>query len=210
MQIDLRGPAGAAAYRILTNLVVPRPIAWVSSKDIQGGINLAPFSFFNLMGSDPPIVTLGIGDDPTGRPKHTARNIAATREFVVNLVTEDLMKQMNLTAADFPDGHSELDAAGLHAGQSLVVSVPRVAEARAGLECVLHSIQRIGGNNLVIGEIVALHVADGLIDERLQVKGFTPVGRMGSPSWYSRTTDRFELARVSYAQLRAAETDGNN
>jgi flavin reductase (DIM6/NTAB) family NADH-FMN oxidoreductase RutF len=210
MQIDLRGPVGGAAYKLLTNLVVPRPIAWVSSKDVQGGINLAPFSFFNLMGSDPPIVAIGVGDDPTGRPKHTARNIAATREFVVNLVTEELAGPMNLTAADFPEGQSELDAAGLHAGASLVVSVPRVAEARASLECVLHSIQRIGGNNVILGQIVALHVGDGLVDERFHVHGFSPIGRLGSPSWYSRTTDRFEIHRVSYAQLRAKETDGNN
>lgn len=208
MNIDLRGPMGPAAYHLLTNLVVPRPIAWVTSKDQQGGLNLAPFSFFNLMGADPPIVVLGIGYDGTGRPKHTARNILATREFVVNLVTEELIQEMNLTAADFPEGQSELDASGLTAAPSKTISVPRVAEAKASLECVLHSAQRVGSNNLIIGEVLAIYTADGMIDQRLHVNGFHPVGRMGSPSFYTRTTDRFEVPRVSYAQVK--ETEGDN
>ena len=164
MDIELRGQPAGLAYKLLTSLVVPRPIAWVSSQDPAGGINLAPFSFFNVMGAEPPIVVIGVGNGPDGRPKHTGQNIEATREFVVNLVTEELIAAMNLTAADFPAGQSELDAAGLHAAPSRLVSVPRVAEARASLECVLQSFQRIGANNVIIGEVVALHLADGLAD----------------------------------------------
>ena len=108
---------------------------------------------------------------------------------------------MNLTAADFPEGHSELEAAGLHEAKSLMVSVPRVAEARAALECVLYKLERVGENNLVIGRVVGLYAADGIVDQRLHVNGFHPIGRMGSPSAYARTEDQFEVARVSYAEL---------
>ncbi len=202
MNFDLRGPAGAAAYRLLTNLVVPRPIAWVTSKDERGVVNLAPFSFFNMVGSEPPVVAIGVGNEADGRPKHTARNIAATREFVVNLVTEELMREMNISAADFPEGESELHAAGLHDGASAAVGVPRVAEAKAALECVLHRIDRIGANNIILGEIVAIYTADGIVDDRMRVHNFFPVGRLGAPSWYTRVTDRFELPRMSYAQYR--------
>ena len=139
-----------------------------------------------------------MGNLEDGRPKHTARNIAATREFVVNLVTEDLIEAMNVTAADFPEGHNELHAAGLHPAPSLAIGVPRVAEAHVSLECALHKLERIGENNLIIGQILALHTADGLVDERLHVHGFHPIGRLGAPSAYARTTDRFDLPRVSY------------
>ncbi len=208
MHMDLRGQPQPVVYKLLTGLVVPRPIAWVTSMDMAGGLNLAPFSFFNLVASDPPIVVIGIGDGPDGKPKHTARNIAAMREFVVNLVTEELMEPMNISAADFPPGRNELEAAGLHAENSNLVKVPRVAEARASLECELHSIQRIGGNNLVIAQVVGVHVAEGIVDEQLRVRHFTPIGRMGTPSWYTRTADQFELARVRYADL-AKDGDGD-
>jgi len=201
MYIDFRGSGGAWAYKLLTNVVMPRPIAWVTSKDAAGGVNLAPFSFFNVMGSEPPIVVIGVGNCPDGRPKHTARNIAATREFVVNLVTEELGAAMNLSAADFPEGKNELAAVGLQEAASVAVNVPRVAEARVALECVLHKLERIGANNLVIGEVVGLYAAEGVVDERMRVHNFLPIGRMGSPSWYTRTTDRFELVRVNYSEL---------
>ena len=199
MNLDFQGPGGAVAYKLLTNLVMPRPIAWVTSRDTMGGLNLAPFSFFNLVGSEPPLVVIGVGNGADGRPKHTARNIAATREFVVNMVTEELMTAMNITAADFPEGHNELAAAGLREQMSLKVAVPRVAESKAALECILHKIEQVGHNNLIIGEIVAIYLADELIDERQHVHGFHPVGRMGAPSWYTRTKDLFELARVPYS-----------
>ena len=203
MELDLRWPAGLRAYQLLTNLVVPRPIAWVSSVDGRGVVNLAPFSFFNLVGSAPPLVVIGVGNGADGRPKHTARNIAVMGEFVVNLVTEELVEAMNVSAADFPEGRSELEAARLHAAASAQVKVPRVAEAKASLECVLHKVERIGENNVVIGEVVGLHLADELVDENsgaVRVKGFAAVGRMGSSSWYTRTRDQFEVRRVSYAE----------
>jgi len=131
-------------YKLLTNVVMPRPIAWVTSRNENGNINLAPFSFFNAFGAFPPIVAIGVGNESDGLPKHTGRNILRDKEFVVNLVTPDLIDQMTISAADFPAGESELEAAGLHAVASAKISVPRVGEARVSLECVLHSHQRIG------------------------------------------------------------------
>jgi flavin reductase (DIM6/NTAB) family NADH-FMN oxidoreductase RutF len=120
---------------------------------------------------------------------------------------------MNVTAADFPEGHNELAAAGLHEEASIKVAVPRVCRSQGRARVHLHKIERIGHNNLIIGEVVALYIADNLIDERHRIHGFHPVGRMGAPAWYSRTTDLFETPP---RQLRAdqstlpPETDGNN
>ncbi|MBC7783224.1 MAG: flavin reductase family protein [Burkholderiales bacterium] len=216
MHIDAATISPGDGYKLLTNIVIPRPIAWVTSMDAAGVINLAPFSFFNAMGSNPLLVIISVGSEESGEPKHTARNILRPRaagpaaagasayagagEFVVNLVTEDLIDAMTVSAADFPQGDSELSAAGLHAAPSVRVAVPRVAEAQASLECTLHSHQRIGANNLIIGQVLAFNIADVLLGERLRVNGFTPIGRLGSPSMYCRTADRFDYPRVSYAQ----------
>jgi flavin reductase (DIM6/NTAB) family NADH-FMN oxidoreductase RutF len=200
MQIDPSKTSKADNYKLLTNLVVPRPIAWVSTQGSDGVINLAPFSFFNAVGSEPPYLIVSIGHNDDGGPKDTARNINATGEFVVNLVTEELFEAMNVSAADFPPGISELEAAHLHAAPSVRVKAPRVAEAQASLECKLHSAQPLGANTLFIGEVVMFHVADHLVGPRFHVNNFAPIGRLGSPSVYCRTTDRFDIARVSYAQ----------
>jgi flavin reductase (DIM6/NTAB) family NADH-FMN oxidoreductase RutF len=200
MQIDPSLQPPADNYKLLSNLVVPRPIAWVTSLSPDGIINLAPFSFFNAVGSDPLYVVISIGSRDDGSAKDTARNILASGEFVVNLVTEDLFSAMNVSAADFPPGQSELEAAQLHAAPSVQIKAPRVAEAQASLECTLFSAQALGANTLFIGEVVMFHVADHLLGPRLHIHDFAPIGRLGSPSVYCRTTDRFDVARLSYAQ----------
>jgi flavin reductase (DIM6/NTAB) family NADH-FMN oxidoreductase RutF len=200
MQIDPAQHAAADNYKLLTNLVVPRPIAWVTSLGPDGVVNLAPFSFFNAVGSDPLYVLFSVGRNDAGEAKDTARNVRASGEFVVNLVTEELFDAMNVSAADFPFGQSELEAAGLHAAPSARVRVPRVAESQASLECRLYSEQALGENTLFIGEVVMFHVADRLMGPNLHVNGFAPIGRLGSPSVYCRTTDRFDVPRISYAQ----------
>ncbi len=202
MQIDPLRHTKADNYKLLTNLVVPRPIAWISSRSPGGVVNLAPFSFFNAVGSDPLYLIVSIGDNDADGPKDTARNIKASGEFVVNLVTEELFDAMNLSAADFPPEQSELEAAHLHAAPSVRIGAPRVAEAQASLECKLHSAQSLGANTLFIGEVVMFHVADHLLGPRLHIENFAPIGRLGSPSVYCRTTDRFDVARISYAQWR--------
>jgi flavin reductase (DIM6/NTAB) family NADH-FMN oxidoreductase RutF len=200
MQIDPYEHSKADNYKLLTNLVVPRPIAWVTSLSRSGVINLAPFSFFNAVGANPLYVIISVGLNDTGEPKDTARNIQASGEFVVNLVTEDLFDAMNISAAEFPEEESELAAAKLHAAASARIKVPRVAEAQASLECKLFSAQALGGNSLFIGEVVMFHVADQLLGPRLHINNFAPIGRLGSPSVYCRTTDRFDVARIGYGQ----------
>ncbi len=200
MQIDPALQTNADNYKLLTNLVVPRPIAWVTTQSPAGLVNLAPYSFFNAVGSDPLYVVVSVGNNTAGQPKDTAVNIAATGEFVVNMVTEDLFDAMNISAADFPPDQSELTAAQLATEPCVHVKVPRVAQAQVSLECKLHSTQALGANTLIIGEVVMFHVADHLIGPRMHVNNFAPIGRLGSPSVYCRTTDRFDIARVSYAQ----------
>jgi flavin reductase (DIM6/NTAB) family NADH-FMN oxidoreductase RutF len=200
MHIDPSHNSGSDNYKLLTSLVVPRPIAWVSSLNATGVVNLAPFSFFNAVGSNPPYLIISIGTNDADKPKDTLKNILESGEFVVNMVNEEMFDAMNVSAADFPEGESELDAANLHATPSIKIRVPRVAESQASMECKLHSSQLLGKNTLIIGEVVMFHVADLLIGPRLHLKDFAPIGRLGAPSVYCRTTDRFEAARISYAQ----------
>jgi flavin reductase (DIM6/NTAB) family NADH-FMN oxidoreductase RutF len=202
MQIDPAQRTKADNYNLLTNVVVPRPIAWVSSLGQKGIINLAPFSFFNAVGSDPMYVVLGIGRRDEGAPKDTARNIESSGEFVVNLVTEELLAAMNISAADFPPDQSELTASGLHAAPCVRIKTPRLAEAQASLECKLFRSEPLGAGTLIIGEVVMFHIADHLVGPRLHLHGFAPIGRLGSPSMYCRTSDRFELPRLTYSQWK--------
>ncbi len=202
MQIDPTSNTVLDNYKLLTNLVVPRPIAWVTSQSAQGVVNLAPFSFFNAIGSNPLYLMISVGRNDDGSMKDTANNISASSEFVVNMVTEDVLAAMNISAADFPADESELSAAGLHAAVSARVAVPRVAESQACMECKLHSQQALGAYTIFIGEVVMFHVADHLMGERMHINGFAPIGRLGSPSYYCRTTDRFNLARMTHVKWR--------
>jgi flavin reductase (DIM6/NTAB) family NADH-FMN oxidoreductase RutF len=200
MQIDPATRAHGDNYTLLTNLVVPRPIAWISTVSRTGLIDLAPFSFFNAVGSDPLYLAVSVGRRTSGEPKDTSTNILATQGFVVNLVTESLMMAMNISAADFPPDQSELPAVGLVTEPSARIMAPRIAAAHASLECKLFQSIELGANTLFIGEVVMFHVADHLIGPGVQVDDFAPIGRMGSPSMYCRTTDRFAVPRISYAQ----------
>jgi len=206
MHIDPAQHNPSESYKLLTNLVVPRPIAWVSSVNADGVVNLAPFSFFNAVSGHPLYLVISVGTDEAreteGGKKDTARNILASGEFVVNMVTEELFDAMNVSAADFPSGESELIAAGLHATPSVKVKPPRVVESQASMECILHSTLTLGENKLVIGEVVMFHVADHLLGPHMQINNFAPIGRLGSPSKYCRTTDRFDVPRISYAQWK--------
>lgn len=200
MQIDPALQSPADSYKLLTNIVVPRPIAWVSSLSDTSVVNLAPFSFFNAIGSNPLYVMVSVGRNAAGMLKDTARNVLSTGDFVVNMVTEDLFDAMNLSAADFPPDQSELELAHLHTAPSVHIKTPRVAESPASLECRLFSSQELGSYTLLIGEVVMFHLADHLVGPRLHINGFEPIGRMGSPSVYCRTTDRFDIARITYQQ----------
>lgn len=205
MHIDPSATSTQDNYKLLTNLVVPRPIAWITTKNSAGVINLAPFSFFNAIGSNPLYIVVSIGNKDDGSPKDTAVNIIDNGEFVVNLVTEDLLSSMNISAANFPSGESELIATGLHEAESKRVKVSRISEAKASLECVLHSQQPLGVYTLIIGEVVMFHVDDSIIDDRLHINEFAPIGRMGSPAYYCRTNDKFDFPRISYEQWQKSQ-----
>jgi flavin reductase (DIM6/NTAB) family NADH-FMN oxidoreductase RutF len=198
MELDLEKDHAERAYPILASLVVPRPIAWVTSLDQNGALNAAPFSFFNVLGANPPIVGFCPGDRADGTPKDTALNVRASGEFVVNLVDESMAEAMNLTAATVPHGVNELERTGLTTAPSSAVRPPRIAEAPASLECTEWGTLQIGGNRLIIGLVKHVHVRDELFDPdtlRIRSEKFTAVGRMASPDWYCRTGDRFEMKR---------------
>lgn len=198
MELNLDGAHAGRAYAMLASLVTPRPIAWVTTVDLEGIVNAAPFSFFNLLGASPPIVGICPGDRDDGTPKDTARNVRLTHDFVVNLVDENVAEAMNRTAASLPAGVSELHGSGLTTLPSSVVRPPRIAESPASLECAEWGTLQIGDNRLVIGLVKRLHVREELIDmEKLRIRSdlFHPVGRMASPNGYCRTRDRFEMLR---------------
>jgi len=201
MKIDPSEHAHSDNYKILTSVVAPRPIAWITSLDSAGVVNLAPFSFFNAVSGKPIYLAVSVGLRDDGQRKDTAVNIEQLGEFVVHLVTEELLGAMNISAADFPPDQSEIVAADLHTMPSEKVRVPRLSEAQVALECKLAQSLPLGNNTLFIGEVVMFHVADRLLGPRFHVDGFAPIGRLGWPSVYCRTTDRFELPRVSYTKL---------
>ena len=198
MELDLEGKHASRGYAMLVSLVTPRPIAWVTTLNENGAVNAAPFSFFNALGGNPPIIGFAPGDRDDGSPKDTARNIRRTHDFVVNLVDETTAEAMNRTSASLPYGVSELEQAGLTAVASSVVGAPRIGEAPASLECKEWGTIQIGKNRVIIGIVRRVHVRDSLIDpEKLRIRSedFHVIGRMASPNWYCRTRDRFEMTR---------------
>jgi flavin reductase (DIM6/NTAB) family NADH-FMN oxidoreductase RutF len=198
MELDLENEFAGHAYQILASLVTPRPIALVTTISADGKVNAAPFSFFNLLGANPPICAFAPGDRDNGTPKDTALNVRAMHEFVVNLVDEEIAGAMNQCAASLPFGENELVRAGLTAAPSSIVKPPRIAEAPASLECVEWGTLQIGKNRVVIGLIKRLHVRDELFDaekKRIHTDKLFTIGRMASPDWYCRTRERFEIKR---------------
>lgn len=198
MELDLENQFADRAYPVLASLVTPRPIAFVTTLSPDGRLNAAPFSFFNLLGADPPILAFAPGDRDDGTPKDTALNIRATHEFVVNLVDEAIAEAMNQCAASLPYGENELEHAGLHPAPSSLIKPPRIAESPASMECVEWGTLQIGGNRVVVGLIKRLHLRDDLFDaekKRVHSEKFQVIGRMASPHWYCRTRDRFEMIR---------------
>jgi flavin reductase (DIM6/NTAB) family NADH-FMN oxidoreductase RutF len=191
-------------YKLLTGSVLPRPIAFVSSVDLDGVLNLAPYSFFTVASANPPIVcfcpSLRQPKNGLGAHKDTLANIRLTGEFVVNIVSEDFVDQMNQTAAAVPPSVDEFTLSGLTPLASEVVRAPRVAESRVQMECRLVQIVEVSrlpmGGSLVLGEVVRFHVANEVLGPDLHIDAdkLQAVGRMAG-SDYVRTTDRFALER---------------
>jgi flavin reductase (DIM6/NTAB) family NADH-FMN oxidoreductase RutF len=192
-------------YKLLCATVMPRPIALVTTRSPDGVVNAAPFSFFNVFSEDPALVVLGLQHTPANSPKDTTRNIAATGEFVVNLVDEDLAEAMNICAIDFPPEESEVDAARLALSPGVAVGVPHITQAPFALECRRTVSLAFGPHReLLIGEVVTLQARAGLIDReklRVDADAYRPIGRLFGDS-YARQNDRFELKRQTYAEWR--------
>jgi len=194
-------------YKILIGSIIPRPIAWVSTVGVTGINNLAPFSFFNCFGVDPPMVGFAPayksitkhGDQIIREPKDTLRNILETEEFVINLVSRNLAEQMNQSCAEYPPDVSEFEKVGLTPSSSERIKAPRITEAYVNFECKLIQYIQHGNNNLVLGEIICMHLNDRVVDNRGHIKSevLQAVGRMAG-NWYTTTTDgNFELRRPS-------------
>ncbi len=187
-------------YAFMIAAIVPRPIAWVSTVDRKGAANLAPFSYFTGITAEPMSVCFAPANSRTGEPKDTLANVRSTRQFVVNIATEDNVAQMNQTSAAYPRGVSEIEKAGLTPLPSVKVRPPRVKESPLHLECELMRVVTVSrgplGGNLVIGRVVWMHVEDALWNGgRMRHQDLKAVGRMEG-SWYARTRDAFELPRA--------------
>jgi flavin reductase (DIM6/NTAB) family NADH-FMN oxidoreductase RutF len=180
----------------------------VTTRDTDGTLNAAPFSFFNAVSGDPPVVAIGIGGRAPGDVKDTGGNIRRTGQFVVNLVSYELAEAMNVTAIDFPKAVNELDEAGLTTAPSVHVGPPRIAEAPVAMECERLVIVDVGIDRAVIlGRVLAIHVHDGCVLDKDRCYIDTPkldlIGRMHGSGWYARVTDRFEMPRISVEEWAA-------
>ena len=188
-------------YKLLVSTVVPRPIALATTVGVDGRVNAAPYSFFNVMGSTPPILVMGVDTRAGGALKDTIANIRETEQFVVNLVNEDIAEKMNICAVDFPPGTNELEMAGLTAMPSVQIKPPYVKESPVSMECVLHSAIDVGhGRTIVLGKVVHYHIHDELIDrEKLYVntEKMRLIGRMHGKGYYTRTRDVFLMERLT-------------
>ncbi len=194
MEINLDQLTSSERYKVLSSLITPRPIAWVTTVDPEGVVNAAPFSYFNVFGSNPPIVAFAPGNKESEIPKDTARNIKLNKEFVVNMVAMPQVAAMVKTAEDLPQGESELISAGLSAEASVSVSPPRITGSPVAFECREWGTLEIGSNRLVIGLVQHVYVEDGVMDPltyHLEEGVYAPVGRMASPNVYCTTDHQF-------------------
>lgn len=185
MQVSPDGLSVEEIYKLLTGLIVPRPIAWVTSADAKGVVNLAPFSAFTYLSTQPPMIGICISRKASRR-KDTARNIEATGEFVVHIADETLAGPVHLSSAEHEPGVSEPEVLGLALTPSRDVSVPRLAIASAAMECVLDRIVDFGegGSQLIAGRIVRFHVRDNLIvDGKIASDVLRPLGRIAGPRY---------------------------
>ena len=212
MLFDFAAIPPRECYKLLVSTVTPRPIAWIVSQNLKGQLNAAPFSFFNAFSGDPPVVGVGIGSHEPGRAKDTRRNIRETREFVVNLVSEEVAEAMNITAIEFEASVNEIAEAQLKTLPSLRVKPPRIAISPVSMECALMQIVDLGPDNgLVLGRILAMHVRDDMVLDPAKNYIDTPklklIGRMHGTGWYARTSDLFKMDRIPRAEwtLRADE-----
>lgn len=203
MEFDMRELPLAQRYKILSSTITPRPIAWVTSISAAGVINAAPFSFFNCVGAEPPLIVLGLLRDlRSGRMKDTATNLHETGEFTVNLVCEGDGPVMNESSVPAPPEVSEVNYAGIATAPSRFIVPPRIATSPVNFECKVHQLTDIGMQTVVLGEVLAAHIADEFIMDRDKLYLDTPamklIGRTHGAGWYVRGSDSFVMERPSY------------
>ncbi len=203
MKFDLEAIPASQTYKLLVGLVAPRPIALITSVNEEGRLNAAPFSAYNYLCTDPPIVGIGV-TNRSGEPhvpKDTARNIRRTGEFVVNVVTEDIAEKMNICATDFPADLNEVELAGFTTAPSEKVNVPRLAEAHAAMECREFTTMEIGNSRIILGRVVSVYIEDRFVDAEgpyVKAEELHAIGRMNGLGNYVRTRDAFiTIPRIS-------------
>ena len=200
MQIDVASTPVVEVYHALTGVVTPRPIAWVTTVDPAGRVNLAPFSFFNAFGANPPVVVFSPTNRRDGSKKDTLLNVEATGEFVIHAAVASLAETVNTTSKELPTGESEAEYAGLHTTPSVKVKPPRLVEAPVAMECKVRQVIPVGSGaiaaNLVIGEVLVMHIDDAVLDEkgRVDPRKLKTVARLGQDYW-CHTSDLFEQKR---------------
>ena len=201
MELDPTTVPWKTINKLMSGSIVPRPIGWISTINVSGQPNLAPYSFFNMVCANPPTVVFAPMIRSTdGRPKDTLNNIKGNGEFVINIVTEELMEAMNSSSTETMPDVNEFELAGVTNEKSVAISAPRVAESPIHLECKVHDIIEIsdqpGGGYVVIGTVVHLHVDDKVLmgADKIDLAALRPVGRLAG-SAYVRITDIFELER---------------
>ncbi|MDQ8738213.1 flavin reductase family protein [Paenibacillus sp. LHD-38] len=188
-------------YKLLIGSIVPRPIAFVTTRSSEGVLNAAPFSFFNIVTANPPMVAVSVQRKPGGVQKDTARNAVSAGEFVVHISDESYVEAINVTAANLPAEESEVVLAGLTPVASQAISVPGVAEARIRMECVLEQALPLGGSaespacDLLIGRVVRFHIDEALYENgRIDAKALKPVSRLAG-SDYAKLGEQFSIER---------------
>lgn len=195
MDIDFGTLTDYQRYKLMASLIVPRPIALVTTINADGIVNAAPFSMFNMLGEDPPILMISVNKLKDGHLKDTAANILANREFVVHIADEPMAEQMHRCGDNLPPNESELTRYGLTSAPSNAVRPPHIVEAPVAFECVLSEKLETTSRYIFIGQVLWLHARDDLIDMeqcRVRLQNYFPVARFGA-SFYIRTRDRFAM-----------------
>ncbi|MGD2060820.1 MAG: flavin reductase family protein [Acidimicrobiia bacterium] len=192
---DMTDAESRDRYKLLSGLVVPRPIGWIGTRRPDGSYNLAPFSFFNVVSSNPPVVLFS-GGRHSDRPKDTTTLAIDTGEFSVNIVSESVVEAMAVTSGSFTAEDDEFEIAGLTAVPGTKTEAPLVAESPANLECKVREVIELGANtSLIIGDVVAIHVEEAVLDgTRIDNDALRAVGRMAGTT-YIDTRARFEVTR---------------
>ena len=195
MDLDFGKLTEYQRYKLMASLIIPRPIALVTTVNAQGVVNAAPFSMFNMLGEEPPIVMISLNKREGGEIKDTAANILANGEFVVHLVDEAIAEQMHRCGEHFPPEVSEVEIVGFSTAPSNAIRPPRIVEAPVALECTLFEKLETPSRHIFIGRVLWMHARDDLIDlerHRVRLQNYFPIARFGA-SFYTRTRDRFAI-----------------